>query len=61
MPLKDITNEEKSNLYMVGRKPKESAKITENERGIQPSLRCSIANRKGFNPPGSPPKSGKIK
>ena len=33
MPIKDITPEEKSNLYMVGKKPKESTKISENERG----------------------------
>ena len=33
MPIKDITNEEKSNLYMIGRKPKEPTKITESERG----------------------------
>ena len=29
MPIKDITNEEKSMLYMVGRKPVEINKITE--------------------------------
>ena len=33
MPIKDITNEEKSMLYMVGRKPVEINKITEYERG----------------------------
>ena len=33
MPIKDITNEEKSNLYMVGRRPTENTKISENERG----------------------------
>ena len=34
MPIKDITKEEKSNLYMIGRKPKEPVRITENERGF---------------------------
>ena len=33
MPIKDITNEEKSNLYMVGKKPKEVQRISESERG----------------------------
>ena len=33
MPIKDITNEEKSNMYMVGRKPMEIRRISENERG----------------------------
>ena len=33
MPIKDITNEEKSNMYMVGRKPLEVRKLNENERG----------------------------
>ena len=34
MPIKDITNEEKSNLYMIGKKPKEVQRISESERGI---------------------------
>ena len=34
MPIKDITNEEKSNLYMVGKKPPDLTRITENERGL---------------------------
>ena len=35
MPIKDITPEEKSNLYMVGKKPKESTKISENAPRIR--------------------------
>ena len=45
MPIKDITNEEKSNLYMVGKKPKEVQRISESERGI---LVADITERGSF-------------
>ena len=34
MPIKDITNEEKLNLYKVGKKPKEVQRISESEKCI---------------------------
>ena len=34
MPIIDITNEEKSNLYKVGKKPKEVQRISESEKCI---------------------------
>ena len=48
MPIKDITNEEKSNLYMIGKKPKEVQRISESERGISVVYGARAGGRAGL-------------